>query len=269
MNEPAVQALVDHQTMRERVDTGWYPEWVGAHFTTFTEALTGTRAGTPFPCHFGQRSIREGHPLYTAVPSLTDATVLLRFRDAMLEYLDTYQDRPGLVSLIAFFRPPASEWSEQQYHEALWHLLQFLHVHDPAPWPAGIPTDPDDSKWEFCFGGEPMFPTCRAPFYTDRPSRYCPIGLEITFQPRTLFAGITHDTPAGAAARDQIQGRIVAYDGHHPHPDLGDWGVPGDREWKQYLFREDPAEAPERCPISISREHPKARPVTEMLVADD
>ena len=268
MNEPAVQALVDQATMRERVETGWYPGWVGDHFETFTEAMTGQLGGTPFPCHFGQRSVREGHPLYTVVPSLTDPSVLLGLRDALMEYLDTYQDRTGLVSLVAFFRPPPSPWAERRYHEALWHILQFLHVHDPEPWPDAIPTDPDDSRWEFCFGGEPIFPTCRAPFYTDRPSRYCPIGLEITFQPRTLFAGITHDTPAGAEAREQIQGRIVEYDGQQPHPDLGDWGVSGDREWKQYLFREDPAQAPETCPITVSRDHPKPPTKLEMLLAD-
>ena len=35
-----------------------------------------------------------------------------------------------------------------------------------------------------------MFPTCRAPFYDERMSRYCPIGLEITFQPRALFENL-------------------------------------------------------------------------------
>ncbi len=102
----------------------------------------------------------------------------------------------GRTSLVTFFKPPEREFSEGDYHEILWHLLQFLHVHDPEPWPEDIPTDPDDPHWEFCFGGEPMFPTCRAPFYDERKSRYCPVGLEITFQPRTLFeAGTSRPTP--------------------------------------------------------------------------
>jgi FPC/CPF motif-containing protein YcgG len=184
----------------------------------------------------------------------------LRFRETLLEYLDRHPDAPGQTSLVTFFKPPEETWTEADYHEALWHLLQFLHVHDPEPWPEEIPTDPDDPHWEFSFGGEPMFPTCRAPFYDDRRSRYCPVGLEITFQPRALFDGITHDTEAGRRAREQIQGRLEEYDGVCPHADLGDWGVEGDREWVQYLFREDPEQSPDECPIEVTREHPKASP---------
>jgi FPC/CPF motif-containing protein YcgG len=236
---------------------------VARHFETFTGALLGERDGTPFPCHFGAQSVRDGDPLYTAVPSTTDPDALLAFRDALLEYLDVYRGRPGRASLVCFFAPPDRPFGEADYHETLWHLLQFLHVHDPVAWPDGIPTDPDDPHWEFCFGGEPVFPTCRAPFYDERRSRYCPVGLEITFQPRALFEGITHDTPAGQHAREQIQGRLAEYDDVCPHADLGDWGVEGDREWVQYLFREDPDASPDECPIRVTREHPKAAPPRE------
>ena len=263
MNEPGIQSLLDQETLAARVDDGDVPRWVRRHFETFTDALLGERNGTEFPCHFGAQSVRDGEPLYTAVPSTTDPDALLAFRDTLLEYLDTYPDAPGRASLVTFFKPPAREFTEADYHETLWHLLQFLHVHDPEPWPAEIPTDPDDPRWEFSFGGEPMFPTCRAPFYDDRKSRYCPVGLEITFQPRALFAGITHDTEAGERAREQIQGRLEEYDGVCPHADLGDWGVEGDREWPQYLFREDPELSPDECPIEVTREHPKAAPPKE------
>jgi hypothetical protein len=105
-----------------------------------------------------------------------------------------------------------------------------------------------------------MFPTCRAPFYEERKSRYCPVGLEITFQPRSLFDGITADTEAGQRARETIQARMEEYDGVCPHADLGDWGVESDREWPQYLFREDPDDSPDECPIVVTRDHPKAAP---------
>ncbi|MDS0294223.1 YqcI/YcgG family protein [Halogeometricum luteum] len=274
MNEPGVQALVDQETMAARVEAGELPDWAVRHFETFTDALLGERDGTPFPCYFGANSVRDGEPLYAAVPSLTEKEALLSFRDALLEYLDVYREMPGRTSFVTFFRPPEREFSEGDYHEALWHLLQFLHVHDPDPWPADIPTDPDDPEWEFCFGGEPMFPTCRAPFYEERRSRYCPVGLEITFQPRSLFDGITADTEAGRQARETIQSRMAEYDGVCPHADLGDWGVDGDREWPQYLFREDPEDSPDECPIVVTREHPKAAPprsapTPETRAADD
>ncbi|AAG19495.1 YqcI/YcgG family protein [Halobacterium salinarum] len=260
MNEPELQAVVDQQTLADRVAAGDYPDWVRSHWETFSESVTGDRDGTPFPCHFGAESVANGEPLYTVVPSLTDPDALLGFRDALLEYLTEHGDRDARVSFVTFWKPPEDEFSEADYHEALWHILSVLHVHDPEPWPADVPTDTDSPGWEFCFGGEPLFPTCRAPFYAahDRYSRYCPVGLEITFQPAGLFEGITADTDAGQRARAAIQNRIEEYDGQCPHADLGDLGVDGDREWVQYLFREDDAQAPTECPATFTREHPKA-----------
>ena len=261
MTDAVVGGLVDQETLVARVDEGLAPDWVAAHWDTFSEGVLGERDGAPFPCFFGAESVRDGEPLYTAVPSTSDATALFDLGETLLAYLDAYRDHSERASLVTFFRPPARELSEAEYHQQLWHVLQFLHVHDPEPWPDAIPTDPEDSCWEFCFGGEPMFPTCRAPFYDERTSRYCPIGLEVTFQPRALFEdlGVTADTAAGERARDVIQDRLVAYDGVCPHADLGDWGVEGDREWPQYMLSSDPAEAPDECPITVTREHPKSK----------
>ncbi|MFD1588685.1 YqcI/YcgG family protein [Halorientalis brevis] len=258
MNEAGLQVLMDQETVADRATSGELPEWATAHWETFRNALTGERNGSPFPCYFGVESIKNGDPLYTVCPSMTDKDALLNFRDTLLEYLDVYRDHSEQASFVVFFKPPETELSERDYHERLWHILQFLHVHDPEPWPEDVPTDPDDPYWEFCFGGEPMFPTCRAPFYDERKSRYCPVGLEITFQPRSLFEGITHDTDAGQQAREVIQGRLEEYDGVCPHADIGDYGVEGDREWHQYLLSSDPEQAPDECPINVSRQHPKA-----------
>ena len=257
MNEPGFGGVLDQTTLAERVSAGEAPDWVAAHWHSFRDGLLGERNGSPFPCFFGVESVEKGWPLYSTVESVTDKNALLTFRDALLEYLATFADHSPNASFVVFFGPDDAE-TEADYHERLWHLLQFLHVHDPDPWPEAIPTDPDDPHWEFCFGGEPMFPTCRAPFYDERMSRYCPVGLEITFQPRALFDGITHDTDAGARARDVIQGRLADYDGVCPHADLGDWGVDGDREWVQYMLSADESQFPDGCPLRITREHPKA-----------
>jgi len=277
MTEPIVGGLHDQDTLESRVEDGTAPEWVQAHWETFSAGLTGERNGTPFPCFFGAESVRNGDPLYTAVPSMTDRDALFALGETLLSYLDSYQvhsdrevggadlgKRGGntatRASLVVFFKPPEESLTEAQYHEHLWNILQVLHVHDPEPWPESIPTDPDDPYWEFCFGGEPMFPTCRAPFYDDRMSRYCPIGLEITFQPRALFEGldVTADTAKGKQARDIIQDRLESYDGVCPHADLGDWGVDGDREWSQYMLSADETQAPDECPITVTREHPRS-----------
>ncbi|GAB6879283.1 YqcI/YcgG family protein [Halorubrum gandharaense] len=259
MNEPGTEGvLLDQETLHERLDDA--PDWLQEHYRTFRESMLGERDGEPFPCYFGIEVEREGDLLYAACESTTDPAALLRLRDVLLEYLDTYEDHADRVPLAVFFKPPDGEATEADYHESLWHVLEFLHVHDPEPWPDDIPTDPDDPYWEYSFGGEPLFPTSRAPFYDERMSRYSPVGLEITFQPRAVFDGLTADTEAGEHAREMIRDRMEAYDGVCPHADLGDWGVEGDREWKQYLFREDPEQSPDECPLAPSTEHPRAPP---------
>ncbi|MFC7225800.1 YqcI/YcgG family protein [Salinirubellus salinus] len=263
MNEPGLQSLMDQSTFAERVESGTGPDWVRAHWETFHEGLTGEHEGSPFPCFFGAESVRAGDPLYTVVPSMTDKDALLSLRDVLVEYLDVWPAHSERASLVTFFAPPEGEWGEREYHEALWHVLQFLHVHDPAPWPEAIPTDPEDPYWEFSFAGHPMFPTCRAPFYDERRSRYCPVGLEITFQPRELFERleVTAESEAGQQARGVIQDRLVDYDGVCPHADIGDYG--SDLEWPQYMLSADDAEAPDECPIEISRDHPRVSPALD------
>ncbi|MFA9516657.1 YqcI/YcgG family protein [Halopenitus sp. H-Gu1] len=264
MVEPIAGGLHTQETIETRVEEGTVPEWIQAHWRSFREGLLGERNGSPFPCYFGARSVEAGAPLYTAVPSMTDPEALLNLGRTLRSYLEVYPTYDDHASLVTFFKPPDGSLSEAEYHEHLWNVLQFLHVHDPEPWPEDIPTDPDDPYWEFCFAGEPMFPTCRAPFYEERKSRYCPVGLEITFQPRALFENlnVTADHEKGGRAREIIQDRLSDYDGVCPHADLGDWGHEGDREWVQYMLSEDESKAPDEPPIEITREHPKS---TRML----
>lgn len=260
-----VGGLCSQATLEARVASGETPDWVVNHWRSFRDALTGDRDGESFPCFFGADSVASGDPLYTAVPSTTDPDALLTLGETLLTYLESWRDHSRRASLVTFFRPTPRLQREADYHETLWHLLQVLHVHDPEPWPESIPTDPDDPYWEFCFGGEPVFPTCRAPFYDDRASRHCPVGLEITFQPRALFEAmnVTGDTDRGEQVRETIRDRAERYDGVCPHADLGDWGVEGDRDWKQYLLSADDCQAPDQPPIQITREHPKASQLCE------
>ncbi|MFC4357299.1 YqcI/YcgG family protein [Halobium salinum] len=269
MNEAETGALLDQETLHDRQTAGYLPDWAVEHYDSFREGMLGERDGEPFPCYFGVESERAGDNFYTFVESTTHPDALFTLRRTLLEYLDRFPKRDAPSPLVAFFRPDPEVTTEADYHERLWNVLEFLHVHDPEPWPADIPTDPDDSRWEFCFAGTPMFPTCRAPFYDARMSRYCPVGLEITFQPRALFDGITADTEAGQHAREVIQSRIEAYDAVCPHADIGDWGVDGDREWPQYLLSGDPDQAPDECPLRVTRQHPKATVPEQWAVLGD
>ena len=169
MTEQIIGRLHDRATIAGLVDAGRAPDWVAAHWRTFRDGLLGERNGSPFPCFFGPESVRDGEPLYTAVPSTTDPDALLGRGCVLLEYL-------------------------------------------------------------------------------------------VTFQPRALFESLdaTADTEFGRQARGIIPDRLVDYDGVCPHADLGDWGVEGDREWRQYMLSEDDVRALDERPITVTREHPKS-----------
>ncbi|EMA40825.1 YqcI/YcgG family protein [Halococcus hamelinensis] len=242
---------LDQSTLRDRIDHDELPAWAAEQYGTFRKTMLDTDA--PFPCYFGVESEATGMARYAFCASTTDEDALAGLRETLYEYAKTF-DSPGeRVSLVVFFAPPETPLTEAEYGDRLWEILQYLHDTDPEPWPYEIPADPDDPHWEFCFGGVPMFPTARAPFYEARRSRHNPHGLEITFQPRAIFEGITGDTAAGRRAREVIRERADEYDAVCPHADLGDWGDPDDREWKQYLLPEAEGESHRDCPLEITK----------------
>lgn len=241
---------MDRTTIRRRTREDTLPDWGTAHYEEFRKAMTAESDGAPFPCHFGVESERNGDALYTLCDSTTDPAALATFRDALYRYTQVFRDHAERASLVTFFRPPDRDPTYDEWFDAFWGVLQYLHDHDPEPWPYDIPADPSDPEWEFCFAGEPIFPTVRAPCYENRASRHTPHGLEITFQPRAIFAGITGDTAAGQAARDAIRDRLDEYDEIPAHPDLGDWGH--DLEWRQYMLPDDQS-SHASCPMEVTK----------------
>lgn len=252
MSVEMTSGLFDQDGLREAISAGDLPDWAVSHYEGFRKSMLEPRADAPFPCYFGVESERKGDALYTFCDSMTDETALRTLTESLFEYVQVFEEFGDRASLVIFFKPPETPLTEAQYQTHFWQILQFLHDNDPEPWPYDMPTDPADPYWEFCFAGEPMFPTARAPFYEQRQSRYTPHGLEITAQPRAIFEGITGDTPAGKEARRVIRERIEAYDGVCPHADLGDWGDSHTREWKQYLLPERNDDTLTTCPLQIT-----------------
>ena len=96
-----------------------------------------------------------------------------------------------------------------------------------------------------------MFIVGRAPFYTDRKSRYTSYGLEMTIQPRRTLDDISGDTMEGKRARSVIRDRLKDYDDTAPHPDIGDYSDPETREWEQYLLPTSNEESLDEFPFEI------------------
>lgn len=216
------------------LDEGRLGEWEARRYRAFDETMTDDDA--PFPCFFAVDAHEAGHVRYLFAPSAATEAGERTVAEGLAAYLEEAPDVAEITSLAVFFEPPGRELSAAEYRERFWGLLSALHERDPEPWPDGVPADPADPEWEFCFAGEPMFVVARAPCYERRRSRYTPYGLELTVQPRWVFDGLGPDTEAGQEAREVIRDRLRDYDEIPPHPDIGDYGAPDVHEWEQYAL---------------------------------
>ena len=223
--------LFDRAELADAIETGELFGWKKQRYLTFRE----TMRETAYPCHFAVEAERGDTARYLFAGDARDRDALLKLRAGLGQYLDRYRAIADRTTCVVFFEPPDGGRSEAEYRDRFWSVLEFLHDRDPDQWPKSVPADPDDPEWEFCFAAEPLFVVGRARFYTDRQSRHTPHGLEMTFQPRGTLEDITGDTPEGKKARAAIRARVADYDDVDLHPDIGDYGDPATREWKQYL----------------------------------
>jgi len=242
--------LFDQSELADAIEMGELIGWKKQRYLVFRETMRESR----YPCHFAVQAERSDSARYLFAGDARDRDALLKVREGLRQYLERYQSIADRTTLVMFFEPPPEDKSEREYRGRFWRVLEFLNERDPEPWPSGVPDDPDNPEWEFCFCGEPMFIVGRAPFYTDRKSRYTPYGLEITIQPRRTLDDITGDTVEGQRVRSVIRDRLEDYDDAVPHPDIGDYGDPDTREWKQYLLPTSNEESLSEFPFEIDTE---------------
>ncbi|WP_227356188.1 YqcI/YcgG family protein [Haladaptatus salinisoli] len=239
--------LFDQSELQDAIDTGELIAWKKKRYLEFRKTMRDTR----YPCHFAVNAERNDSARYLFAGDARDRDALFKVREGLRRYLERYQSIAKRTTLVIFFKPGDRDQSEQEYRDQFWEVIEFLNKRDPEPWPSDIPEDPNDPEWEFCFAGEPMFIVGRAPFYTERKSRYTPYGLEITIQPRRTLDDISGDTMEGRHARSVIRDRLKDYDDITPHPDIGDYGDPNTREWKQYLLPTSNEESLNEFPFEI------------------
>ena len=245
MNE--TEPLFDRSELQDAIETGELIAWKKKRYIEFRETMRSTR----YPCHFAINAERNDSARYLFAGDARDRDALRKVREGLRQYLERYQSIAERTTLVMFFKPPTEDQSEQEYRDQFWRVLKFLNERDPEPWPSDVPLDPNDPEWEFCFSGEPMFIVGRAPFYTDRKSRHTLYGLEITIQPRRVLDDISGNTMEGQRARSAIRDRLKDYDDIAPHPDIGDYGDPNTREWKQYLLPTSNKESLTEFPFEI------------------
>ncbi len=207
--------------------------WQVRFFDSFQRDLTSKER--TFPCTFGSLGSERDGLRFLFLEDFRCAADVDVLAQALRDYIGQYKAIDRMTSLVCFFNPATTLQTEQQYFHAFWKLLQELHERDQAPWPAGIPTDPGDPTWEFCFGGDTFFVVCNTPLHEHRLSRRA-VGFYVTFQPRWVFDGITGDTKAGQAARRVIRNHLRNYDLVDLYPRLGSYGDADNLEWLQYFI---------------------------------
>ncbi|CAN7653797.1 YqcI/YcgG family protein [Caballeronia sp. LjRoot31] len=223
----------------EASNSGALPAWWRDAYHSYRKTLEQP----DYPCFFGQAAERRGEMFYAfdgERPEIARAT--------MQRFVELGHDAAlTRHSLAMFCAPDPALTSHTEFLRRFWTLLLQLHEADGVPM---RPTDPDDPLWEFSFGGRKMFVVGTAPTYHQRRSRVVGSGIVLLFQPRELFTDLTTGKPIGAEVRRQIHARMLEYDAMPVHPDIGFYGDPRNREWKQYCLPDDNAPVTGRCPFA-------------------
>lgn len=226
--------------------------WQARFFESFHHDLSSKER--TFPCTFGSLGSERGGLRFLFLEDFRSSKDIDQLAQTLLEYIGQYKSIDRMTSLVCFFNPAAKLETEQQYFKAFWNVLQELHERDSAPWPDGIPTDPNDPGWEFCFGGDTFFVVCNTPLHEHRLSRRA-AGFYVTFQPRWVFEGITGDTKAGQAARRVIRKHLRNYDRIDLYPKLGNYGDADNHEWMQYFIPDRNETELTVCPFHFAGEN--------------
>jgi FPC/CPF motif-containing protein YcgG len=224
------------------------PGWVRQAYETYHEIITDPG----FPCSFGTTAESQGHMRYTWVEDPQDPSVLA---PTLVDFIALSRRHPRRRHILVAFFPQDGPQDFAADERRFWETLQWLHEHDPEPWPSGIPSDLDDPRWEFCFAGDPMFVFPCIPAYRQRRSRRMGDHFLMCFQPRRVFFGTNRDDPGGERIRRRIYDRVRRWDGVPPHPQLVElaYGDTEMREWKQYVLPDANVPLPRRCPLDMRR----------------
>ena len=223
-------------------------EWHRKAFAHFGAMLENR--DNPYPCIPGKQGFQQDNLRFGFADDPTQEQTCAQLAALLKEYGEVARDTGKYASLVVFFDTRMlvhKKADVDQYQSCFWSLLNGVHELDEEPWPEDIPKDPHDSKWEFCFNGEPYFAFCATPAHQIRKSRHFPYFL-IAFQPRWVFDEINAETTFGQKLKKAIRQRLLSYDGIHAHPSLKWYGQQDNYEWEQY-FLSDNDSSLSKCPF--------------------
>lgn len=227
------------------------PDWGGQAFRQVTDILASDR----FPCIFARQAnhLKSGWVCFVDSVETDDGRETVR--RAILAYIATLKrytrTRVTIMPLLVLVKPCRPMLSLREYREQAWGLFQYLHDHDPEPWPVDVATDPDRGDWSFCFGGIQLFSNVSDPAHQVHTSRNLGDSLVFAMQPRTNFDLVGGNNKKGRQVRAEIRARAERYEGRPVASHLGFFGTPENREWLQMATQDGEADHdfPKTCPF--------------------
>ncbi|WP_438825092.1 YqcI/YcgG family protein [Bacillus sp. JJ1122] len=204
----------------------------------------------PFPCI----PATTGHSLnqfcYGFAGDPTKQSTSEELANLLREFTEVSRSLGKFTSLVIFFDTPADlieSYKVEDYEQLFWELLNGLGKMDVADWPAHIPSDPENSAWEFCFHGEQYFMYCATPAHEKRKSRHFPCFM-LAITPRWVLTEFNSSAAGAAKIKANIRKRLELYDTSPIHPDLNSYGNDDNFEWKQYFLHDEQTSLSE-CPF--------------------
>lgn len=206
-----------------------------------------------FPCYFAAKAFDSGGQRFLFCDSADSSESLEQIARHTTEYLGIVGSASGWEALATImfvvFKPFSPHATLDDYHLQGWKILEYLHEHDPRPWPPEIPTDIEDPAWTFCYNGVSLFVNMSAPAHENRRSRNVGDSFALILQPRAGFDEVAGNNPKGNQVRRMIRARIGRYDKIGPSPALGSYGDGATLEWKQYALLDHNEPNNAKCPL--------------------
>lgn len=242
MNSSTAHYLLTKDDIETNKNDASIPQWFYEEYDTFSKIVTDPT----FPCFFGMRAQNKGELRYTFVER-ENWEHLPRTVEDFLQLLK--EPNPPRHGLFIFVQPEEEEKPLDFYRDKFWKVIQYLHDHDPYPWPSKAPRDPEHHLWDFHFAGDPIFTFGNAPAYKQRKTRNLGNSLILGFQPRSIFQGLEGTEKGGIMSREKVRARVEKWDNLPTHPDISYFGDPHHNEWKQSFIGDDIKPIEGKCPF--------------------
>ncbi|MDQ0230074.1 YqcI/YcgG family protein [Metabacillus malikii] len=203
-----------------------------------------------FPCIPATQGFALNHLRYGFLPDPRNEEAKIQLRKLLAEYTESSNEFGDYTSLIIFFNTPEvlkETYTVEQFEEIFWNQMNDLASHDEKEWPAHIPSNPEETLWEFCFHGEQYFMYCGTPAHRNRKSRHFDEYM-LAITPRWVLTKFGESPKYAEKIRKQVRKRIEKYDSVPIHPELNSYGNEDNFEWKQYFLHDDDS-ALSKCPF--------------------